>query len=467
MSSSAIKFAVNALNREKPRSSITEWIEILTSPSYADEAYDGIPEIVESINLQPTGTAEASRAIRKKIKHGNSHHQYRALVILTALVENGPRSFQTNFADGQLLDAIKHLASDSSTDAKVKKKVLSVLASWHNQFKGDAGMTTVSNLYRQCKPAERKSHQSPVDVIMSGSSNELAEYGRRQREKEEKEAAKKKAKEEVKARQRREEEEARRRKNRPKRARFNFETEKPQILTAIAGASQTSSNLVNAMMLVNAETDSVITNDRVQDCLVKAKTSRKAIVRYIQLVENEEMIGTLIETNERIIAALQMYDDLATPDTKPDPTVDITKALEGTNISSSELHKLQDRQRAAVQRVRQQRSQSTLDLQGAGDGSGHVHPDLQDLSFGSLGLDQHGLPAPMRPSSQHEPLGDAEWDRGRGSLSDFSDYDSDGDEHSSGSPSRHAGPSTSTSAGAGHGNKLVDVEDPFADPFAD
>lgn len=31
-------------------------------------------------------------------------------------------------------------------------------------------------------------------------------------------------------------------------------------------------------------------------------------MRYIQLVENEELIGTLIDTNERIIASLEMYD---------------------------------------------------------------------------------------------------------------------------------------------------------------
>jgi hypothetical protein len=78
---SALKFAVSALNREKPHSSITDWVDILTSPSYSDEAYDGIPELVESIALQPTGTPEASRAIRKKLKHGDAHHQYRALVV--------------------------------------------------------------------------------------------------------------------------------------------------------------------------------------------------------------------------------------------------------------------------------------------------------------------------------------------------------------------------------------------------
>src|SRR6202050_5427261 len=79
-------------------------------------------------------------------------------------------------------------------------------------------------------------------------------------------------------------------------------------LTCIANASQAANNLVNAITLVNAETDSLQANERVQECLGKAKLCRKPIVRYTQLVENEELIGTLIDTNERIIAALEMYD---------------------------------------------------------------------------------------------------------------------------------------------------------------
>ena len=82
------------------------------------------------------------------------------------------------------------------------------------------------------------------------------------------------------------------------------------------------------MKLVNTENDNLLTNERVQECLVRAKQTRKVIIRYIQascyrtppsrllsdyffflqLVENEEIIGTLIESNERIIAALQSYD---------------------------------------------------------------------------------------------------------------------------------------------------------------
>lgn len=69
------KQVASAFNREKPNSSITQWVDILTAAGYEEEAYDGyvallhfiisfnltglhgpsIPEIVDSINLQPTG----------------------------------------------------------------------------------------------------------------------------------------------------------------------------------------------------------------------------------------------------------------------------------------------------------------------------------------------------------------------------------------------------------------------------
>lgn len=101
----------------------------------------------------------------------------------------------------------------------------------------------------------------------------------------------------------------------------------------------------------------------------------------------------------------------------------------------------------------------------------HLHPDLQDLSFGPLGGDQKGLPAPLHPSLPHDGER-ASWQR-RGSLSDFSSYDSSeegsfegkrrgrvtvSDDDERRTPAPPAG-------GSGQG-KLIDVEDPFADPFA-
>ena len=152
-------------------------------------------------------------------------------------------------------------------------------------------------------------------------------------------------------------------------------------------------------------------NVRVQECLAAVKQERKPIVRYIQvrcgtpqntfdfndfimnaqLVENEDMIGTLIETNDRIVAALEMYDtavsfglvppligclmespihQLSKPTEGQDGVENVQKGLANANLDDSEVTRLQEKQRAAVDRATRS--------------GGKVHPDLQDLSFGEL-----------------------------------------------------------------------------------
>lgn len=98
------------------------------------------------------------------------------------------------------------------------------------------------------------------------------------------------------------------RKNQPKRPKFNFEKEKPQIMVAVANASQAANNLVNSCRLVNRETENITENPRVQDSLDKAKAARRAIIRYIHLVNQEEFVGTLLDANSRIVEAIQLYD---------------------------------------------------------------------------------------------------------------------------------------------------------------
>ena len=99
------------------------------------------------------------------------------------------RSPAGTFADGQLTDALRHLATDPMTDKKVKKKLLLVLASWHEQFKGDPSMNMVANLYKQYRPTERRTVESdPVYGVQL----------QRAREKEEAKAAARREKEEAK-----------------------------------------------------------------------------------------------------------------------------------------------------------------------------------------------------------------------------------------------------------------------------
>lgn len=122
------------------------------------------------------------------------------------------------FADGQLTDAIKHLATDPGTDPKVKRKLLSVLSSWNNQFKSDPSMALVAGLYKQYRPVERRSHQqsnAEMDQIFAKMSLNEKEVERKRKEKEEREAAKRKAKENK--------ERTRQGKNKSKRVLFDFE----------------------------------------------------------------------------------------------------------------------------------------------------------------------------------------------------------------------------------------------------
>jgi hypothetical protein len=265
------------------------------------------------------------------------------------------------------------------------------------------------------------------------------------------------------------------RKNRPKRAPFDFEKERPLVLGSIVEASQASSNLVNAMTLVNQEKESLLSNERVQECLAHAKQARKPVVRYIQLVENEELIGTLIEANDRIINALEMYDKLSS--TNPDSADAVTAGVAGVQLNPSEsvteLNKLQEKQRAAVARAKQNSFRGKAPV----DNDEDLHPDLHDLSFGGLGSSSQNLPAPLRPSALSDDGDETNEAYARGSLSDFSDYDSSDDHetHNGASSSKTDYVTVSDDEASGYkkvGNPvsegaLVDVDDPFADPFAD
>ncbi|KAJ7786545.1 hypothetical protein B0H16DRAFT_1294617 [Mycena metata] len=444
---SALSFAKSAFKTEKPHSSITDWVDILTADSVADEAYDGIPELVDSINLQGAGPTEASRAIRKKLKHGRPHQQYRALVILKALVENCGHKFRVpTFADGQLTDTLKNLANDPSTDKKVKKKLIFILGSWAEQFKSEPSMSAVSGLYKHTR--HERSHN--LEALGLPDVEALEREAKKKAKAEERAQAKAKLRQDELDRRRRDKE----RKNKPKRAPFDFEKEKPLVLASIVEASQAveqSRQRNHGMLLVNQERESLLTNARVQECLIIAKQVRKPVVRYIQLVENEELIGTLIETNDRIITALEMYDKLSTPNPEGQ-TNDVAAKFAGVNINSSEteLNKLQEKQRVAVARAKQNSFRGKAPADDA-----HLHPDLQELSFGAMGSSSQNLPPPLRPSTLSDD-GEESNDIYRGSLSDFSDYSSDEETHNAAGPSTHKDYVTvSDDETAGYGTKKV------------
>ncbi|KAG6866052.1 hypothetical protein C0991_009149 [Blastosporella zonata] len=374
-----------------------------------------------------------------------------------------------SFADGQLTDAIKNLSSEQTVDKKVRKKLMAVLAAWHEQFKNDPSMSAIAGLYKQCSREGRQ--QSYHDVA------HLIGMPPEDKKREEKEEAKKRAKKEKdQAKERKAEEDRQRRlhqrtPSQPQRVPFVFQKvqtifgkvkEKPKVLASIVDASQASSNLVNAIRLVNPETDNIRTNERVQECLTKAKLARKPVIRYIQLVENEELIGTLIETNERIMAALETYDRILAGESSESATDAVARELASTHLTSESVP---EGNHAASRSDHEGGVLQEHDIR--------LHEDLQDLNFGPLGASSSNLPPPLRPST----LSDDEVDQGdnnRGSLSDFSDYSSDEETHTSGAPSSSRKQRDYVNVSPDDEpylrtplTKQATGDDPFADPFAD
>ncbi|TFK30860.1 hypothetical protein FA15DRAFT_35563 [Coprinopsis marcescibilis] len=449
-----------AFGREKPHSSITDWVEILTGSNIAEEAYDGIPELVESINLQVSGPNEASRALRKKLKHGNAHQQYRALVLLKALVENCGAKFQAAFSDSQLVDTFRLVASDLPGEKRVKKKLRLVLAGWREQYKDDPSMAYFASLYKQCRIDETRTDGELYNLLVHvDTQKEMQAKKAKAKEERQRERELRKAKEQ---------EERNRPQPKPKvrRVPFDFERDKPKVQEAIVQATQASSNLINAITLVNLEKETLEENGRVQECLAKAKQAMKIIIRFTQLVENEDFIGTLIETNERVVMALETYNQIVSAGQDPDDaTKEIASSLAATTLETKEV-------KATNPTHASYRSQSPPD-------SPSVHPDLEDLQFGALGQSSNRLPPPIQPSKRYSDEDNEEAIDNRGSLSDFSDYESSDGE----TRNVKAGPSTARKSYVAVSDDEGDIhrytsshskvksppaeEDPFADPFAD
>ena len=107
-------------------------------------------------------------------------------------------SSTATFTDGQLTEALKYLASGSSADPLVKRKVLAVLASWHTQFKDDPSMKVVAGLFRECRAAER----SVAETTQNLSSMGMYDTSEADKKKAEREARKAKKEEDRKRKER-------------------------------------------------------------------------------------------------------------------------------------------------------------------------------------------------------------------------------------------------------------------------
>ncbi len=89
---------------------------------------------------------------------------------------------------------------------------------------------------------------------------------------------------------------------------FNLEKEKGQLMETIASASVASTNLINAIKLINRENQRVSDNKECRNRFEQCKVLRRQVLRYIQLVESEQYIGGLLSANDELVKALMAYE---------------------------------------------------------------------------------------------------------------------------------------------------------------
>ncbi|PVI02873.1 hypothetical protein DM02DRAFT_653186 [Periconia macrospinosa] len=334
---------------KKPYSAVTVQIDRLTSEQYEEDDVTGLIDLIEVIRIQQSGPTEAARALRKKLKYGNVHRQLRALVILDGLIQNAGTRFQKSFADEPLLERLRLLAKDTMIDEDVRKKVNILFRQWAVAYKSTPGLERIANLHKELprtrRPqphqsrvvreneaeAERENATSPPESprtarrpsppsqfpSSSASTGRTVALGTAPTSS----SLFKKDKKD--------------KKNRGKP--FNLEKEKGQLLETIAAATVASTNLLNGLQLINREVQRVSENAEVMQRFETCKQLRRQILRYIQLVESDQYLGSLLSANDELVKGLMAFEimDKSIDDDSDSETEQATSSMAGLSFEEA------------------------------------------------------------------------------------------------------------------------------------
>ncbi|KAI9712702.1 MAG: putative actin patch assembly and actin polymerization protein [Bogoriella megaspora] len=310
------------LKQRKPYTAVTVQVDRLTSEQYEENDMGGIVDLIEVIRLQASGPTEAARALRKKLKYGNVHRQLRALTILDGLLENGGDRFQRSFIDEPLLERLRIMGKDDMVDTEVRAKCNILFRQWAQAYKSTQGLQGISTLYKELprtkrplpqqskvirdtevdadnpssptspaspafarapmsaslqSPSQASSSSRPAALSTNSTSNSSSFFKRDKTTK-------------------------------TKTKSVDLAKEKPQLLETIASASVASTNLLNALKLVNRETSRINEDPEVMNRFEQCKSLRRQILRYIQAIESDEWIGSLLSANDELVKALMAFE---------------------------------------------------------------------------------------------------------------------------------------------------------------
>lgn len=246
--------------------------------------------------------------------------------MLDGLIENAGPRFQRAFADEPLLERLRVAATDSLSDVEVKHKCQVLFRQWAVDYKSTPGMERTAALHKQLPQRKRPVRQEQSKVLkdsepetnedpFSNNDSVSVSGGPVQSLRTPVNGSSSSASASLpvanvtslpKSSKSKHDKIGKKVKSKP----FNLEKEKPQLLQTIASSSVASTNLMNSLKLINREHKRVSEDPETVKRFETCKLLRRQILRYIQHVESEQWLGSLIHANEELVTALMSFEVL-------------------------------------------------------------------------------------------------------------------------------------------------------------
>ena len=346
--------------------SITIKINQLADPNRNDEIDDTIElyisDLIDLIKIQPnSGATEAARAVRKKIKYGDTKHvQLRALQILELLVLNGGPSIGPIIArDDKLLDVLKGIITGNGRtgdgveyDKRVQKRVINMAIGWKTELQDLDGYKYMQGLYKNIPRPKRGSshprrnrgeyddedfddHEEPSDPYGDQDNyngNRLHHGSDSPRDSPPNRRSSPPPRPKSKAPYVDNKDDQKKKKKKKKKGviyadeefeipQINYKVEAPKIRELIANC-YTHTTALNNLLLQLSSDESPLDNDKTLEEFAKCKKIRRKVLNYLQYVGagiasektsevaqlDDEFLGSLIGANEQLVEAFKKFD---------------------------------------------------------------------------------------------------------------------------------------------------------------
>ena len=247
--------------------------------------------------------------------------------MLDGLIENAGPRFQRAFADEPLLERLRVCATDSLSDSEVKNRCQILFRQWAVAYQSTPGMERIVALQKQLPKRKKPVTQAQSRVIQE-TEREAEEdpFGNEEDQPASSPTSSERPTNSLSIRPSRststsgpdlystpklsKKPKTEKSSKKHKHRNFNLEKEKPQILEAIASSSVASTNLMNALKLLNREHIRVSEHAETVNRFETCKALRRQVLRYIHHVESEQWLGSLINANDTLVEALMAFEIL-------------------------------------------------------------------------------------------------------------------------------------------------------------